>query len=84
VGGRRAVDFVAFDCTSQEKAAHSHVVYAVQEVPKTALKDAKTGSYCRGNEVNPPGRVMQQIKLRQAQHGTPCDIDFTIEHVWLR
>ena len=33
------VDFVAFD-----------VVYAVQEVSKTASKGAQNGSYCPGNE----------------------------------
>ena len=33
VGGGRGAEFVAFDCTSQEKAAHSHVVRALQEVP---------------------------------------------------
>ena len=41
---------VAFDCTSQEKAAHGHVVYAVQEVSKTASKGAQNGSHCPGNE----------------------------------
>jgi hypothetical protein len=35
-------DFVAFDCASQEKAAHSHVIYAVQEVSKPASKGPKT------------------------------------------
>ena len=29
---------MAFDCTSQEKAAHGHVVYAVQEVSKNSIK----------------------------------------------
>jgi hypothetical protein len=41
---------VAFDCTSQEKAAHGHVVYAVQEMSKTASKGAQNGSHCPGNE----------------------------------
>jgi hypothetical protein len=50
VGRGRAADFVAFDCASQEKAAHGHVVYAVQEVSKTASKGAQNGSYCPGNE----------------------------------
>jgi len=38
-----AADFVAFDCTSQEKAAHGHVVYAVQEAPFLT-------PFCPGNE----------------------------------
>ena len=37
---RGAADFVAFDCTSQEKEALGHVVFAVQKrrqmLPKTA------------------------------------------------
>jgi hypothetical protein len=49
-GGRAADFIVAFDCTSQEKAAHGHVVYAVQEVSKTASKGAQNGSHCPGNE----------------------------------
>src|SRR5271154_2925658 len=47
---RRAADFVAFDCTSQEKAAHGHVVYALREVSKTASKGAQNSSHCPGNE----------------------------------
>ena len=39
-----------FDCTSQEKAAHGHVVYTVQEVPFWAPFDAVFGTFCRGNE----------------------------------
>jgi hypothetical protein len=35
---RNDQDLLAFDCTSQEKAAHGHVVYAVQDVSKTASK----------------------------------------------
>ena len=35
--GGRAADFVAFDCMSQEKAAHGHVVYAVQEGVKNSV-----------------------------------------------
>ena len=50
MGGRRAADFVAFDCKSQEKAAHGHVVYAVQVVSKTASKGLQNGSHCPGNE----------------------------------
>jgi hypothetical protein len=46
VGGRGA-EFVAFDCTSQEKAAHGHVVHAVQEVPPF---DAVFDTSCPGNE----------------------------------
>jgi hypothetical protein len=34
----------------QEKTVHGHVVYAVQEVPKTASKAAKNDSFCPGNE----------------------------------
>ena len=49
-GGGRATDFIAFDCTSQEKAAYSRVVCAMQEVSKTASKGARKGSYCPGNE----------------------------------
>jgi hypothetical protein len=49
-GGGRAADFVAFDCMSQEKAAHGHVAYAVQEVSKTASKGAQNGTLCPGNE----------------------------------
>jgi hypothetical protein len=51
VGRGRAADFVAFDCTSKEKAAHGHVVYTVQEVPFLT-------PFCPGNErcvaINPP------------------------------
>jgi hypothetical protein len=50
VGSRRAADFVAFDCTSQEKAAHGHVVYAVQEVPFWAPFDAVFDTFCPGND----------------------------------
>ena len=50
MGGRSAADFVAFDCKSQEKAAHGHVVYAVQVVSKTASKGLQNGSHCPGNE----------------------------------
>ena len=39
-----------FDCTSQEKAVHGHVVYVMQEVSKTASKGAPNGSHCPGNE----------------------------------
>jgi hypothetical protein len=39
-----------FDCTSQEKAAHGHVTYAVQEVSKTASKGVQNGTLCPGNE----------------------------------
>jgi hypothetical protein len=49
VGGRGA-EFVAFDCTSQEKAAHGHVVHAVQEVPFWAPFDAVFNTSCPGNE----------------------------------
>src|SRR5271163_440880 len=50
-GGRgRAANFVAFDCTSQEKAAHGHVVHAVQEVPFWAPFDAVFDTSCPGNE----------------------------------
>jgi hypothetical protein len=49
VGGRGA-EFVAFDCTSQEKAAHGHVVHAVQEVPFWAPFDAVFDTSCPGNE----------------------------------
>jgi hypothetical protein len=41
---------VAFDCTSQEKAAHGHVVHAVQEVPFWAPFDAVFDTSCPGNE----------------------------------
>jgi hypothetical protein len=47
VGG---AEFVAFDCTSQEKAAHGHVVHAVQEVPFWAPFDAVFDTSCPGNE----------------------------------
>ena len=40
VGGGRVADFVAFDCTCEEKAAHDYVGYAMQEVSKTASKGA--------------------------------------------
>jgi hypothetical protein len=49
VGGGQS-DFVAFDCTSQEKAAHGHVVYAVQEAPFWAPFDAVFDTFCPGNE----------------------------------
>jgi hypothetical protein len=39
-----------FPGTSQEKAAHSHVVYAVEEVPFWALFDAVFDTSCPGNE----------------------------------
>ena len=62
---------LAFDCTSQEKAAHGHVVYAVQEVLFWAPFDAVFDTSCPGNErcavesllvpclfrVNPPDRA---------------------------
>ena len=48
--GRRAAEFVAFDCTSQEKAAHGHMFYAVQEVPFWAPFDAVFDTFCPGNE----------------------------------
>jgi hypothetical protein len=48
-----AADFVAFDCTSQEKAAHGHVAYAVQEASKAASKGAQNGTLCPGNERSP-------------------------------
>ena len=35
---------------AQEKAAHGHVAYAVQEVSKTASKEAQNGTLCPGNE----------------------------------
>jgi hypothetical protein len=38
------------NCTSQEKAAHGHVVYAVQEVPFWAPFDAVFVTSCPGNE----------------------------------
>jgi len=41
---------VAFDCTSQEKAAHGHVVHAVQEVPFWTPFDAVFDTSCPGNE----------------------------------
>jgi hypothetical protein len=41
---------VAFDCTSQEKAAHGHVVYTVQEAPFWAPFDAVFDTSCPGNE----------------------------------
>ena len=41
---------MAFDCTSQEKAAHGHVVHAVQEVPFWAPFDAVFDTSCPGNE----------------------------------
>jgi hypothetical protein len=50
VGWGRAADFVAFDCTCQEKLAYGHVAYAVQEVSKTASKEAQNGTLCPGNE----------------------------------
>jgi hypothetical protein len=49
-GEERAADFVAFDRTSREKAAHGHVAYAVQEVSKRASKRAQNGTLCPGNE----------------------------------
>jgi hypothetical protein len=39
-----------FDCTSQEKAAHGHVLWVVQEMPKTASKGAQNSSQGPGNE----------------------------------
>ena len=39
-----------FRGTSQEKAAHGHVVYAVQEVPLWAPFDAVFDTSCPGNE----------------------------------
>jgi hypothetical protein len=48
-GGGQQISW-AFDCTSQEKAAHGHVVYVVQEVSKTASKGAQNGTYYPGNE----------------------------------
>jgi hypothetical protein len=50
VGGGREAEFVAFDCTSQEKAAHGHVVYTVQEAPFWAPFDAVFDTSCPGNE----------------------------------
>ena len=38
------------DCTNQEKAAHGHVVYAMQEMSQTASKAAQNGSHCPENE----------------------------------
>ena len=38
VGGKRAADFGAFDCTSQEKAAHGHVEYEVQRAVENGVK----------------------------------------------
>ena len=46
-GGKREWHLTA---TSQEKAAHGHVTYAVQEVSKTASKGAQNGTLCPGNE----------------------------------
>ena len=40
----RVADFVVFDCASQAKSAHVHVVHVVQEVSKTALKCAHNDS----------------------------------------
>jgi hypothetical protein len=40
LGGRA----VAFDCSSQEKAAHGHVVCAVQEVSKQCQRGPKTAA----------------------------------------
>ena len=48
--GGRGAEFVAFDCTSQEKAAHGHVVHGVQEVPFWAPFDAVFDTSCPGNE----------------------------------
>ena len=48
--GGKATNFVAFDCTSQEKAAHGHMVYVVQEVPFWAPFDAVFDTSCPGNE----------------------------------
>jgi hypothetical protein len=50
VGGGRGAEFVAFDCISQEKAAHGHVVYTVQEAPFWAPFDAVFDTSCPGNE----------------------------------
>ena len=52
-GEREAADFVPFDCTSQEKAAHGHVVCAVQEVSETASKGLKTAAIVPEMSVEP-------------------------------
>jgi hypothetical protein len=59
---------VAFDCTSQEKAAHGHVVHAVQEVPFWAPFDAVFDTSCPGNErcdveQFPPLALQAAIKI---------------------
>ena len=41
---------MAFDCTSQDTAAHGDVVNGVQEASKTASKGAKNGTFCPGKE----------------------------------
>jgi hypothetical protein len=38
VGGKTAADFGAFDCTSQEMAAHGHVEYGVQRTVGNGVK----------------------------------------------
>lgn len=38
VGGKRAADFGAFDCTSQEKAAHGHEEYGVQSTVENGVR----------------------------------------------
>jgi hypothetical protein len=38
VGGKRAADFGAFDCTSQERAAHGHEEYGVQSTVEKGVR----------------------------------------------
>jgi hypothetical protein len=38
VGGRRAADFGAFNCTSQEKVAHGHMEYGCKEPVENGVK----------------------------------------------
>ena len=62
--GGRGAEFVAFDCTSQEKAAHGHVVHAVQEVPFWAPFDAVFDTSCPGNErCAVESSAVQKIRL---------------------
>jgi hypothetical protein len=46
----REAEFMAFNYISQEKAAHGHVVHAVQEVPFWAPFNAVFDTSCPGNE----------------------------------
>lgn len=59
----KAADFVPFDCTSQEKAVRSQVVFAMQEESKMASKEAPNDSDCTRN--GPCVRRISRDRVRQ-------------------